>query len=431
LRTNLELTSGSGEYSSKAAKEEPWRKMRLFASFCIEVVFQDQEKRGRNAPLSANQDTKTTQRSQELASDAALIEKRPAPLAGGSLLARLAAIGVLVLGVVGAFLYLGGWFSPDKLTPAGFVDEFQKVNGTYSGFRRNHAKGVCVRGSFDSNGQGTRLSKAVVFQTGRVPVIGRFSVGGGKPYAGDELSNVRGLGLQFSLPDGEQWRTAMINLPVFPFKDPQAFYNNLVASQPDPSTHQPDPAKMAAFLASNPETARALGIIKSHAPSSGFDNSTFYGLNAFRFIEAGGTSKFVRWTLVPVQPYEAASATEAGQDKNFLFDGLIASILQHPLQWHLIVTVGQAGDSTDDATIPWPEGREQVDVGTLTLDSVESEETSPARDINFDPLVLPAGMQPSDDPLLSARSAIYSQSFTRRAGEKKEPSAITPSEVQK
>jgi len=71
----------------------------------------------------------------------------------------------------------------------------------------------------------------------------------------------------------------------------------------------------------------------------------------------------------------------------------------------LIITLGQPGDRTDDASVPWPDGREQVDVGTLTLDSVESEETSPARDINFDPLVLPAGIAPSDDPLLSARSA--------------------------
>jgi catalase len=72
-----------------------------------------------------------------------------------------------------------------------------------------------------------------------------------------------------------------------------------------------------------------------------------------------------------------------------------------------------------------------VDVGTLTLYHVESEETSPARDINFDPLVLPVGIEPSDDPLPSARSAVYSQSFTRRAGEKKEPSAITPSDARK
>jgi catalase len=347
------------------------------------------------------------------------------------LVARLAGIGVLLLGVVGAFLYLGGWFSPQKLTPARFADEFERVNSIHSGFRRNHAKGVCVRGFFDSNGQGSRLSKAVVFQSGRVPVIGRFSLGNGDPHSTDALSTVRGLGLQFSLPDGEQWRTAMVNLPVFPFKDPRAFYDNMVASQRDPNTHQPDPAKGAAFLGSHPETARAIAIIKSHPPSSGFDNTAYYGLNAFQFVNASGASAYVRWTLAPVQPYVAGTAASPENDKNFLFDGLIASIHQHPLQWHLVLTVAQSGDPTDDATIPWPEGREQVDVGTLTLDSVESEETSPARDINFDPLVLPAGIAPSDDPLLSARSAVYSQSFTRRAGETKEPSEITPSEVRK
>lgn len=357
------------------------------------------------------------------------MEENPAPLTAGSKYARLALIGVLLLSVAGGFRYLGGAFSPKRLTPPGFVDEFERVNGVHPGFRRNHAKGVGVRGFFDSNGQGARLSKAVVFQNGRVPVIGRFSLGGGDPHAADELSQARGLGLQFSLPDGEQWRTAMINLPVFPFKDPQAFYDNLVASQPDPNTHQPDPAKGAAFLASHPDTARALGILKSHPPSSGFDNSAYYGLNAFRFTNAEGVSRYVRWMLAPVQASEAAAATNA--DKDFLFDGLIASIRLHPLQWHVVITVAQPGDPTDNATIPWPEGREEVDVGTVTLDTVEAEETSPARDINFDPLILPAGMGPSDDPLLSARSAIYSQSFTRRAGEKKEPSEIGPSEVRK
>ena len=348
-------------------------------------------------------------------------------------MARLGGVGVLILGVVGAFLYLGGWFSPHELTQARFVNGFEKVDGIYSGFRRNHAKGLCVTGYFDSNGNGTRISKALVFQASRVPVIGRFSLGGGDPYMADSPGAVRGLGLEYKLSDGEEWRTAMINLPVFPFKDPQAFYENLMASQPDPKTHQPDPAKMAAFVTSHPEFLAAIKIIKSGQPSSGFDNSTFYGLNTFIFTDAGGKQTPVRWTLVPVQPYVAASAAGAApaEDKNYLFYGLIASIVQHPLQWHLILTLGQPGDSIDDATIMWPEGREQVDVGTLTLDSVESEETSPARDINFDPLVLPAGMAPSDDPLLSARSAIYSESFTRRAGEKKEASAITPSDVRK
>ena len=77
--------------------------------------------------------------------------------------------------------------------------------------------------------------------------------------------------------------------------------------------------------------------------------------------------------MTPKQPFEAASTASAPQDKNYLFDTLIAQIHRQPLRWHLIVIIGQPGDPTNDATIAWPEGREQVDVGTLTLDRVESE----------------------------------------------------------
>src|SRR5262249_45352138 len=119
------------------------------------------------------------------------------------------------------------------------------------------------------------------------------------------------------------------------------------------------------------------------------------------------------------------------QGKNYLFDALIAQIRRQPLRWHLIAIIGQPGDPTNDASIAWRAEREKVDVGTLTLDRVESDETSAATDLNFDPLVLPAGIAPSDDPLLSARSAVYSQSFTRRAGEPKQPSAIPPADALK
>jgi catalase len=221
----------------------------------------------------------------------------------------------------------------------------------------------------------------------------------------------------------------MINTPVFNVNTPQAFYDRLLAAQPDPRTGKPDPQKMAAFLARHPEAMKAAKIIQSRPASSSFENSTYYGLNAFWFIDASGRSIPVRWSLTPVESSAPETIAPARADKNYLFDALIARILQQPLQWHLMMTIGQANDPTSDATIPWPDAREQVDVGTLTLNKVESEETSPARDINFDPLVLPEGIVPSDDPLLSARSAVYSQSFTRRAGEKKLPSAVTPSDV--
>ncbi len=153
--------------------------------------------------------------------------------------------GIVVLGVAGAFLYLGGWFNSEALTPGRFAD-FERADGIYSGFR---AKGVCVSGSFESNGRGTRLSKAVVFKAGRVRTIGRFSFSGGNPYVADGPESVRGFRLLFKLPDGEEWRTAMINTAVFGVHTPQAFYDRLFASQPDPKTGKPDPEKWRDFVA--------------------------------------------------------------------------------------------------------------------------------------------------------------------------------------
>jgi catalase len=352
-------------------------------------------------------------------------------LGTASTVARLTLMGIALAAIVGAFAYLGGWLTPNALTPARFTDGFEEVSGVHPGFRRNHAKGVGASGFFESNGNGVRLSKAAVFQPGRVPVLGRFSLGGGNPFAPDTESAPRGLAIQFSLPDGEQWRTAMLHLPVLPFRTPEAFYEQLFAFRPDPSTGQPDPAKVQAFLAHHPETVEALQFIKSQPVPSGFGDATFHSLNAFRLINAAGESTPARWIFRPAEPLKPANAAPASQDKSFLFDALIAQIHRRPLQWALIIIVGQPGDPTDDATKPWPPGREEVNVGTLTLDRLESDDTSPARDINFDPMVLPDGIAPSNDPLLSARSAVYSQAFTRRAREQKQPSAITPAQVNK
>ena len=201
--------------------------------------------------------------------------------------------------VAGAFLWLGGRLTPHQLTPARLTDGFQEVGGVHPGFRRNHAKGMGVSGFFESNGKGVRLSKAAVFKPGRVPVIGRFSLAGPNPFQADEPASVRGLGLQFSPPDAEPWRTAMIILPVFPVRTPEAFDEQLLASAPDPKTGKPDPDKMNSFLARHPESERALGIIKNRPIPSGFANSTFHSLNAFWFVNSAGESKPVRWIVSP------------------------------------------------------------------------------------------------------------------------------------
>jgi catalase len=179
------------------------------------------------------------------------------------------------------------------------IDTFEAVNGVHPGFRRNHAKGVCLAGVFDSNGAGAPYSSAEIFKPSRVPVFGRFALAGGMPMMPDGPSVVRSMALNFTLPDGELWRTGMNDIPVFPVKDAQAFYEQLVATLPNPQTGKPDAEKMAASLAAHPESARALAMIRAHPFSSGFANAAYNSLNAFRLVDAAGRLTPVRWSMVP------------------------------------------------------------------------------------------------------------------------------------
>jgi catalase len=335
------------------------------------------------------------------------------------LLRGAAVVGAFLAVDLGAFLYANSWIGPARLAPQVFLDGFAKVFGRQPGFRKNHAKGVSVAGWFDSNGNGRGLSKATVFRPGRTPVVGRFSLAGGNPHAADTPAAVRGLGLAFGFPGEQQWRMATLNLPVFLDNSPQGFYDRLIASAVVPSTGKPDPTAMARFLAAHPETARAMGIVKQHPPTPGFADSTYRGLNAFYFVNESNVQVPVRWSLSPLQ-----LALPPSSGANGLFDALVRQLRAGPLRWRLVLTVGAAADPTRDATLPWPADRRSVDAGLLTLDSVQTDRRGNARDINFDPLVLPDGIEPSDDPLLSARSAVYAASYRRRTGEMASPPAV-------
>jgi catalase len=350
------------------------------------------------------------------------------PLTRRSALLGMGAVAGIAAVDVGGFAYAGGWLRPDALTPPRFADRFEHVYGRHDGFRRNHAKGLSATGSFASTGAGAAICRAAVFQRGSVPVIGRFSLSGGLPDQADKPDTVRGLGLLFQAPNGQQWRTAMVNIPVFADSTPEGFYERLLASKPLPDTGKPDPQKMAAFLDRHPETVAAMKIIKQSPHSAGFTDSTFYGLNAFHCTNSAGATVPVRWSAVPLE-IGGPNAPTSSVGKDYLFDDLIRTLAQRPLNWRLVVTIGEPGDPTNDATKPWPQSRRSIDAGTITITAVQTEEAGNARDINFDPLVLPDGIAASDDPLLAARSAVYARSFTRRAEEPKSASEVNVSQV--
>ena len=338
---------------------------------------------------------------------------------------RLLAIGAVLLVLSAAFAMAAGWLPPHRLGPDAIIDALEAHDGRHPGFRRAHAKGLCIEGSFRSNGNGTLLSRAGIFARSDSPVIGRFSTGGGQPYAPDGRLAFRSLALSLTQANGEQWRMALDDTPIFPVATPQAFVDFQRATAPDPRTGKPDPTRTGTFLAEHPEIRAFLKWQQDTPLSSSFANETFYSINAFRFIDDAGKTWIVRWSFEPETSFEAIDkATLGARPANFLFDDVIARLAHDPLRWHLIVTIAEPGDPTSAATKVWPADRRRIDVGTLVIDRALAEEKGDCRNITFDPLILPSGIAPSDDPLLAARSGAYASSLARRDGEHGQPSAL-------
>jgi catalase len=314
--------------------------------------------------------------------------------------------------VAAAFAYTAGWFSPGRLTPDRFVDAFTPPTGEPLGHRRNHAKGVCFTGTFEANGAGTALSRASVFVSGRYPVVGRFNLSVQDPHASDATARVRGLGILILTPDGQQWRSAMVDPPFFPVSTPQAFYEFLRVSG------SKDPRAMPAFAAAHPEIA-AFGAWAKTAPwTASYTQERYNSLNSFIFVDSRGARRAVRWSLVPATEPVAVSPEDLSRlGTDFLEKDLRERVAAGPVRWSLAVSVANPGDPTADPSRAWPPDRQTLDVGTLTVQEVQAERDGPCRDINYDPTVLPRGITTSDDPFPAARSSVYAESFDRRTAE--------------
>ncbi len=325
-----------------------------------------------------------------------------------------AAVGVVAL----AFAYTAGWLSPERLSPDQLVDALEQRGGDPVGHRRNHAKGICFTGYFEANGAGTRLSKAAIFATGRYPVIGRFAVATGDPIAADATGRVRSMAIRVVAPNGEEWRSGMNAMPLFPVATVEDFYQLTLAQDIDPKTGKPDPTAIPRFAASHP----ALGVFAQWAQTapwtSSYADQSYNGLNAFRFVDGQGASHAVRWSMVSATAAETiAPADLAALGPDFLSTDLKDRLQKGELRWTLVATIGSPTDPTNDASKVWPTDREQVDLGALVIQAAQDEANGPCRDYNYDPLILPAGIEASDDPLLAARSAAYAESFDRRSAE--------------
>lgn len=305
-----------------------------------------------------------------------------------------------------------------QVDPTRMVDAFERAGGKFEGFRRSGAKGVCATAEFVGNAQGRELSVSSAFSGQPVPVLARFSIGGGNPKAPDNGKSQRNMALQFDLPGNETWQMGNISAPVFGASSPEQMLARLEAVAPDPETKKPNPEKVKAFNDANPDTLLQGKYFASQPVPASFGKVNYWGVHAFAFVDARGKKQFGKWIFEPVGGTQSLTDEEAqAKGADFLHADLRQRVAAGVLAFDFNLQLAQPDDKLDSAVIPLPQDRKKVTLGRLTIKSVAADSTGPCVAINFNPMVLPKGVEPSSDPMLAARAAPYAVSLGRRLGE--------------
>lgn len=324
-------------------------------------------------------------------------------------------VSLSTLALAAALLPLASRPAQAQADPNRMVDAFEGAFGQHAGFRRSGAKGVCAVGEFVGNAEGRTLSTASAFSGRPVPVVARFSVGGGNPRAPDNGKSVRGLALAFELPGGETWQMANINTPVFSAATPEQMLGLLESRRIDPATKMPDPAKVKAFNDANPEVLLQPRYLASQPVPASYAGVNYWGVNAFAFVDARGNRQFPKWVFEPAGGTQGLSDEEAkAKPPEFLFDELRQRVAAAPVVFNFVLQLAQPGDKVESAVTPLPDDRRKVTVGTLSIKAVEAGTGGACANMTFNPTLLPKGVEASSDPVLLGRAAPYAVSLGRR-----------------
>jgi catalase len=293
--------------------------------------------------------------------------------------------------------------------------QFHKIFGPHPGFRPAHAKGLMLSGTFTSAPAASSLTKAPHIQRDSTPVTARFSNSTGLPQIPDSQpeANPRGFAIRFNLADHVHTDIVAHSTDGFPARNGQEFLELLraiAASGPE----VPSPKPIEQFLGTHPAALRFVQTPKPFPSSLARD--TYFGVTAFRFTNAAGETRYGRYRIIP----------EAGNDyladdnirDNYHYEELEHRIKQSPVRFKIYVQIAAPGDVTDDATIHWPEDRELIEFGTLELTTILPDSLVQQKHIIFDPIPRVDGIEPSADPLLELRAAIYLLSGRERRAAK-------------
>jgi catalase len=296
--------------------------------------------------------------------------------------------------------------------------QFHKLFGPHPGFRPAHAKGLMLSGTFTPAPNAASLTKAPHAAHESTPVTARFSNSTGIPQIPDSApdANPRGLAIRFNLADHVHTDIVAHSTDGFPARDGYEFLELLraiAASGPE----VPSPKPIEQFLGAHPAALRFVQTPKPFPSSLARD--TYFGVTAFRFTNAAGETRYGRYRIIPEGGNEYLSDDKLSTlRENHHYEELEHRVKQSPIRFKIFVQVAAPGDVTDDATIHWPEDRELIKLGTVELTSVLPDSIVQQKKIIFDPIPRVDGIEPSADPLLELRAAIYLLSGRERRAAK-------------
>jgi catalase len=294
------------------------------------------------------------------------------------------------------------------ISPEQAIEAIGERYGHHPRHRRLHAKGTLYSGTFTGTPEGARLTTAVHLQGDPVPTTVRFSNGGGDPDVPDYAPDVRGMAVTFHLPGGSRTDISAQTVPVFPFRSVEAFVEFVRLSRPGLTSA----VKLPLFFARNP---RVLGASRASMaalkPPPSFAARRYYAFHAFKWLDADGGERYVRYTWKPtVDVPELGKGEAKARGRDYLSEELVQRLEAGPVRFELELQIAAPGDDPDDASAVWPDERERVVVGTLDV----SAPTDEGDDFVFDPTRLTDGIEPSDDPVLAFRPRAYAVSHERR-----------------
>jgi catalase len=243
----------------------------------------------------------------------------------------------------------------------------------------------------------------------------RFSDFAGIPTIRDsdpQGASPRGFAVRFHLAEHVHTDIVAHSVDNFPTRTAEGlieFLKALVATNPA-GTH---PNAIEQFLGTHPA---ALAFVQAPKPIPvSFAKESFFAVSAFKFTNGAGVSRYGRYRVLPVAGNEYLDeARAAAQSPDFLFDEIKERVAKQTVRFRIILQLAEDGDSTDDATVRWPEDRPQIAFGEIALSEITPNNARTQQHIIFDPIPRVDGIEASADPLFEPRANVYLLSGRRR-----------------